>query len=213
MILSDLQTFAELHFVIAGIVIFISVKSSKTHNPNVIIAFRNGQANLSCQYTPVNDSNFNLTVLKGDNREAVCVVYTDGMDTKFYKWEDQVSCDWRKSKDNTLGFTLLNLDTKHTNTYICHLQIFYPPPQRNHTVNETYVYIHDSTEQSCNENIMWISIGLAIFIFLSLIGILLLLLQRKCYSKCGNSPAEVNTEHNSEYMPMASVNAARIRAC
>ncbi|XP_075462880.1 inducible T-cell costimulator [Ascaphus truei] len=204
-----------MHICFVGVLLFsqlVTAQTSTSHNPNVVVAFRNGQADLPCQHTPSQDSKFNLTLLKGSERHSVCVLYTDGNVIKFHNWEDQVPCNLSES-NGIMSFTLSKLDIKHIDNYICHIQIYFPPPYKNSTVNETYVYIHDSELQRCtvmSRLVMWIFIGLAGFLLLCITVTLSLEILRKQTRKCETSTAvEMNNEYNSEYMPMASVAAAR----
>ncbi|CAH2305911.1 inducible T-cell costimulator [Pelobates cultripes] len=205
-IIGSLLLFVHLH----------NAQSPKKNNSKVIIAFRHGHANMPCQHTPPPHSKFNLTLLKGEERHPVCVAYTNGMDTKLYNWVDQAPCYIRKTNESAIALTIFNLSVSHTDSYSCRLQNFSPAPYLDITTNETYVYIHDSLPQECSagsvtQYFIWIFAGLTTLTFLCLVGILYLFIQRKHCSKCVKTHAQPNIEQNNEYMPMASVNAARGR--
>ncbi|OCT63850.1 inducible T-cell costimulator [Xenopus laevis] len=177
--------------------------------PKVVIASRDGEPYLLCQYVPPMDSTFNLTLTKGNKKQEVCMVYTDRKNTTFYSWNDKPTCNWTTSNDNSISFTLSNFDIKHTDNYTCEIRIFFPPPFRSVIINETYVYIHDL--QQCDGMqvfIIWILTGLAGFLFLCCILTFCLWSQNRYRPKTAQNNTQ-NNECNSEYMPMASVNPAK----
>ncbi|KAE8580213.1 hypothetical protein XENTR_v10024358 [Xenopus tropicalis] len=149
--------------------------------------------------------------MRGNKKQEVCMVYTDGKNTSFYSWNDNPKCNWTKSNDSSISFTLSNFDIKHTDNYTCEIRIFYPPPFRSIIINETYVYIHDLQQcgSGMQEFIIWILTGLAVFLFLCCIFTFCLWIQNRFRRKCLSQGNTQNNECNSEYMPMASVNPAK----
>ncbi|OCT61341.1 inducible T-cell costimulator-like [Xenopus laevis] len=190
------------------ILLVLHAQLSKSY-PKVVIASRSGGPYLLCQHVPSVDSKFNLTLMKGNTKQEVCMVYTDGKSTTFYSWNDNPTCNWAAS-NNSISFTLSNFDVKHTDNYTCEISIFFPPPVQNFIINETYVYIHD-LQQCAGMQVftIWILTGLAVFLFLCCILTFCLWMQKRHQRKTITQDNIQNNECNSEYMPMASVNPAK----
>ncbi|XP_053569217.1 inducible T-cell costimulator [Bombina bombina] len=169
----------------------------------------NGQVDFLCQHNFSKNSKFALMLLKGIEKNQVCKMYANGSDIIFDNSE--VLCHLKNSS-GTVSFTLSNLDIKHTNHYICVLTNFYPPPYSNSTLSVTYIYVYEPQLERCNiilPLLMWIFMGISIFLLLCCIAILYLWIKKTQQQKCGTRNSENNNENNSVYMPMAPVTVTR----
>ncbi|XP_063788232.1 T-cell-specific surface glycoprotein CD28-like [Pseudophryne corroboree] len=188
----------------------LTAQNPETSKERVVVASRDGEVDL-CQYAPPSNSRFNLTLEKGTDGDVVCVVYTSGSQIKFYTWEDKARCRYEEL-NGTFSITLTQLDTRHTDTYICHIQTFTTPPFRKSMVNKVYVYVHDFKAPTCDvksDLVTQILLGVGVFLSLCAIVVLYRCIQRKRCRECEARKLELNMEQNSEYMHMAAVPLAR----
>ncbi|XP_063147836.1 inducible T-cell costimulator [Candoia aspera] len=138
-----------------------------------------------------------MKLFKGQSNQEVCSLYIDNGKNNSKRTNE--FCEPVHSNE-TVSFTLRNLKSKDSDTYVCCLQGL-TPTYRCCKVNEKHLYIQDS-EESCwlSELTSWILIGLTVFFFVACIF--------SSISCCFRSAVcqRASTHDNStEYMSMAAV--------
>uniref|UniRef100_A0A8C8T1K1 Inducible T-cell costimulator n=1 Tax=Pelusios castaneus TaxID=367368 RepID=A0A8C8T1K1_9SAUR len=181
----------------------IGKKQSPVSDPQVKVEFHNGMFKFSFSY-PENVTDFSMTLLKGEERQKICALHMDnGMPIS----ESNNSYCKLEYSGESMSFVLKDLESKHAGIYICCLQILLPAPYIDCRVNETYLYIYDSETCFVSEMISWMLIGITVF---SMVFCICCVIACCLRNKVSNFKCEFNShEYNSEYMPMAAVNAAR----
>ncbi|XP_073489461.1 inducible T-cell costimulator [Aquarana catesbeiana] len=196
----------------------VFVQTPVNTTSQVLVVSREGTVDL-CKNELIENSRFNLTLEKGNEREVVCQVYTSNEVKKKNpdSWKD-VQCHY-KEFNGTLFFTLTNLDVKYTDNYTCRMQIFFPPPFKT-DLTETYVYVHDYSSYNLKASDcdlsnfpIWILSGIASLFFLCCIIMVYITIQRKDCKECKARTTELSKENNSEYMHMAAVPLVRPPLC
>ncbi|XP_026552496.1 uncharacterized protein LOC113433878 [Pseudonaja textilis] len=145
---------------------------------------------------PSNVKGFYMKLYKGKSNQEVCSLYVDNGEKNSERTNE--FCEPIHS-DEMVSFTLRNLKSKDSDTYICCLEVL-TPVYRCCKSNEKHLYVQDS-EKSCwlSEVTSWILIGLVVFLFVacifSLIGCF-----RSAVCQCANT-----YQNNTEYMSMAAV--------
>ncbi|KAJ1186632.1 hypothetical protein NDU88_003413 [Pleurodeles waltl] len=179
-------------------------------SPPVLVAFRNGELHLPCRPVPdMMDAKFKLTLLKENHQEPVCTGSWATNKAEIYPGQAGPHCEVHRY-NNSVSFTLTKLDSHDTNYYICHIEIFYPPPYVNKNRSKTFVYVHDKELQRCESGPalpIWPLFGLAVALLLCSVFIVALCLHMK-----SRKYAPASLQPSSEYMVMAAVNAARNKA-
>ncbi|XP_078539757.1 inducible T-cell costimulator [Lissotriton helveticus] len=175
--------------------------------PSVLVAFRNGKLHLPCKPIPDRmDADFKLTLRKDNHQEPVCTVSWTKNKTEIDPGQGGTHCDVQRST-KSVSFILTKLDRNHTDYYICHVEIFYPPPYRNTNLSTTYVYVHDKELLRCECGPFlpfWPLVGIAVALLLCPVLLIALCLRMRL-----TKSAPASHEPGSEYMAMAAVNAAR----
>ncbi|KFQ46354.1 Inducible T-cell costimulator [Nestor notabilis] len=107
--------------------------------------------------------------------------------------------------NSSTTFILKNLERKHMDMYTYCLEMFLPPPYIDCRLKETYLYIQDKEDCISMGLMPWIITGLIMFAMISCVCCAI-----ACYFWNRNQQCESKShEYNSEYMPMAAVNAAK----
>ncbi|XP_052530683.1 inducible T-cell costimulator [Tympanuchus pallidicinctus] len=170
-------------------------------DPQGIVKFENGNFKLIFQ-NPKNVNEFSMTLLRGHERKAICALHVSK--NKAVPKSNVTYCQAEHSNTSTT-FILTNLDRKHIDTYTCCLESLLPPPYIDCHLKETYLYIQDK-EDCFSQGIMsWIITGLIAFALISCVCCVVAYRLRNKNQQCESS----SHEYNSEYMPMAAVNAAK----
>uniref|UniRef100_F6QZ18 Inducible T-cell costimulator n=2 Tax=Monodelphis domestica TaxID=13616 RepID=F6QZ18_MONDO len=185
--------------------LFVCFRTRRKKNFNdsaqlMVIEFYNGGLKLSCHY-PEAARDFKMQLLKGTGKQKVCELKKENQDVQMTK--ELVSCQPKLSNTSVIFF-LTDLDSTHTGHYFCSLHVTYPPPFLNSTPNGAYLHIYES--KSCFHMSLWLSLGVAFS--LCFIGILIGVFSNCIRKKISQSRSSLH-ETNSEYMPMAAVNAAK----
>ncbi|OXB76881.1 UNVERIFIED_CONTAM: hypothetical protein H355_002574 [Colinus virginianus] len=191
------------HGVILVIALTIFIFSDKLHvsDPQGIVEFENGNFKLIFQ-NPKNVNEFSMTLLKGHEKKPICALHVSKQ--KAIPKSIVTYCQAEHSNTSTT-FILTNLNRKHIDTYTCCLESLLPPPYIDCHLKETYLYIQDKEDCFSQRIISWIIIGLIAFALISCVCCVV-----ACRLRNKNQQCESNShEYNSEYMPMAAVNAAK----
>ncbi|CAM4538136.1 unnamed protein product [Lepidochelys kempii] len=170
-------------------------------DPQVMVEFHKGIFKFNFS-NPKNVTEFSMTLLKGHEKEAICAIHMNN--GKAIPESKTTYCEPVNSGNST-SFILKNLESKHMGIYLCCLEILLPAPYIECRVNETYLYIHDSEACFVSEMMSWMLIGITAFSVVSCICCIIACCLRKKTTQCESN----SHEFNSEYMPMAAVNAAR----
>uniref|UniRef100_A0A8D0HMJ2 Inducible T-cell costimulator n=1 Tax=Sphenodon punctatus TaxID=8508 RepID=A0A8D0HMJ2_SPHPU len=106
-----------------------------------------------------------MRLLRGPEKGEICSLRI--VDGKVILTSNSSGLCQPEHSGNSASFILSDLESKHTDTYTCNLRIFSPAPYKDYNVNETYLYVHETT---CGpEYISWMLIGLAAVSFFSCI--------------------------------------------
>ncbi|XP_039210125.1 uncharacterized protein LOC120312885 [Crotalus tigris] len=145
---------------------------------------------------PSNVKGFYMRLYKGSSNQELCSVYVDNGKNSSERTNE--SCEPIHSNEKIL-FTLRNLSSKNSDTYICCLEVL-TPVYRCCKANEKHLYVQDS-EKSCwlSELMSWILIGLTVFLFVACIFSSIMCF-RSAICQCANT-----YDNNTEYMSMAAV--------
>ncbi|XP_056352586.1 inducible T-cell costimulator-like [Oenanthe melanoleuca] len=166
----------------------------------VMVEFENGNFNFTFP-NPKNVSEFSITLFKGREKKNICALHLG--EEKVILKSNVSYCQTQNSRNSTT-FILKNLERKHTDVYTYYLEILLPPPYIDCCLKETYLYIPDKEDCFSLGLVLWIIIGLIIF------AISCVCCAVACCLRNKNQKCESNShEYNSEYMPMAAVNAAK----
>ncbi|NXL88019.1 ICOS protein, partial [Alectura lathami] len=166
-----------------------------------MVEFKNGNFTFIFN-NPQNVSEFSMTLFKGHEKKEICALHV--IKGKPIPKSNVTYCHAVSSHTSTT-FVLTNLERKHIDTYTYCLEIFLPPPYIDCRLKETYLYIQDK-EDCISQGIMsWIIIGLTLFALISCACCVAVCLLRNKNQQCESN----SHEYNSEYMPMAAVNAAK----
>uniref|UniRef100_A0A8D0HM44 Inducible T-cell costimulator n=1 Tax=Sphenodon punctatus TaxID=8508 RepID=A0A8D0HM44_SPHPU len=145
-----------------------------------------------------------MRLLRGPEKGEICSLRI--VDGKVILTSNSSGLCQPEHSGNSASFILSDLESKHTDTYTCNLRIFSPAPYKDYNVNETYLYVHETT---CGpEYISWMLIGLAAVSFFSCICFICCTVA-SCLRNKTDKCVSNSTEYNSEYMPMAAVNMVR----
>ncbi|NWZ72904.1 ICOS protein, partial [Acrocephalus arundinaceus] len=166
----------------------------------VMVEFENGNFNFTFP-NPQNVSEFRMTLKKGREKKEICALYLSK--GRVIPKSNVTYCQTQNSRNSTT-FILKNLDRKHIDVYTYYLEIFLPPPYIDCCLKETYLYVPDKEDCFSLGFMSWIIISLIIFAISCVCFVVACCLRNK------NQNCESNShEYNSEYMPMAAVNAAK----
>ncbi|NXF00864.1 ICOS protein, partial [Smithornis capensis] len=170
-------------------------------DPQVMVEFENGSFKFTFP-NPPNVSEFSMTLFKGHEKKEICALHLDkeNVITK----SNVTYCQTQNSNSSTT-FILKNLERKHIDIYTYCLEIFLPPPYIDCRLKETYLYIQDKEDCFSLGFMSWIIIGLVMLALISCVCCVLACYLRNKNQNCDSS----SHEYNSEYMPMAAVNAAK----
>ncbi|NXG27702.1 ICOS protein, partial [Dromaius novaehollandiae] len=170
-------------------------------DPQVMVEFRSGDFKLIF-HNPKNVSEFSMILFKGHEKKQICALHVS---KEKAIPESNVSYCHAEHSNSSTTFILKNLERQHTDIYTCCLETFLPPPYIDCRLNETYLYIQDKEDCISSGFLSWIIIGLIVFAMISSVCCVV-----ACCLRNKNQQCESNShEYNSEYMPMAAVNAAR----
>uniref|UniRef100_A0A8C3D0P9 Inducible T-cell costimulator n=1 Tax=Cairina moschata TaxID=8855 RepID=A0A8C3D0P9_CAIMO len=153
-------------------------------------------------HNPKNVSEFSMTLFKGHEKKEICALHVSK--EKAIPKSNVTYCQAEHSNTSTT-FILTNLERKHIDTYTYCLEMFLPPPYIDCRLKETYLYIQDKEDCISLGLMTWVTIGLIVFVMISCVCCV-----AACRLRNKNQQCESNShEYNSEYMPMAAVNAAK----
>ncbi|XP_039411438.1 inducible T-cell costimulator-like [Corvus cornix cornix] len=167
-------------------------------DPQVMVEFENGNFNFTFP-NPKNVSEFSMTLFKGSEKKEICALHLS--EERVIAKSNVSYCQTQNSRSSTT-FILKNLEKKDIDIYTYCLEIFLPPPYIDCCLKETYLYIQDKEDCFSLGLVSWIIIGLIIFAISCVFCVVACCLRNK--NQNSNSH-----EYNSEYMPMAAVNAAK----
>ncbi|NXY29021.1 ICOS protein, partial [Pomatorhinus ruficollis] len=167
----------------------------------VRVQFENGNFSFTFP-NPKNVSEFSMILFKGSEKKEICALHLSK--ERVIPTSNVTYCQTQNSRNSTT-FILKNLGRQHIDVYTYDLKIFLPPPYIDCCLKETNLYVQDKTEDCFSLGFMsWIIIGLIIFAISCVCFVV------ACYLRNKNQKCESNShEYNSEYMPMAAVNAAK----
>uniref|UniRef100_A0A8C5U0D7 Inducible T-cell costimulator n=1 Tax=Malurus cyaneus samueli TaxID=2593467 RepID=A0A8C5U0D7_9PASS len=197
-----LSTLRILFTAVCVIILIVFMSSDQPHvsDPQVKVAFENGNFNFTFP-NPENVSEFSMTLFKGHEKKEICAFHLS--EERVISKSNVTYCQTQNSNSSTT-FILKNLERKHIDIYIYCLDIFLPPPYIDCCLKETYLYVQDKEDCFSLGPMQWIIIGLIIF------AISCVCCAVACCLRSKNQKSESSShEYNSEYMPMAAVNAAK----
>ncbi|NXI73965.1 ICOS protein, partial [Anseranas semipalmata] len=170
-------------------------------DPQVMVEFKSGNFKFIF-HNPKNVSEFSMTLFKGHEKKEICALHVSK--EKAIPKRNVTYCQAEYSNTSTT-FILTNLERKHIDTYTYCLEMFLPPPYRDCRLKETYLYIQDKEDCISLGIMSWVITGLIAFAMISCVCCVV-----ACCLRNKNQQCESNShEYNSEYMPMAAVNAAK----
>ncbi|NXS83784.1 ICOS protein, partial [Erpornis zantholeuca] len=169
-------------------------------DPQVVVDFENGNFNFTFP-NPKNVSEFSMTLFKGREKKEICALHLS--EERVIPKSNVSYCQTQNSSSSTT-FILKNLERKHNDIYTYCLEIFLPPPYIHCCLKEAYLYVQDKEDCFSLGLVSWIIIGLIIFAISCVCCVVVCCLRNK-NQKCDSN----SHEYNSEYMPMAAVNAAK----
>ncbi|XP_075140906.1 inducible T-cell costimulator-like [Leptodactylus fuscus] len=176
--------------------------------PHLVVAASMEEVEL-CQYTAPKPSVFNLTIEKGNGGEVVCLVYiSKNGKPKQHSLTAETKCRLFGDYNDTYSVLLVKLEAKHTGSYICHVQTFFPPPFTASVVNRTFLHVHDFglVPPDCHIVsfvVTWIMIGVSVFLFACLMVAVFIVCKRKQCRECDSRKKEQNGKnHSASYLPM-----------
>ncbi|XP_066045848.1 inducible T-cell costimulator isoform X2 [Chamaea fasciata] len=150
---------------------------------------------------PKNVSEFTMILFKGNEKKEICSLHLS--EERVIRTSNVTYCQTQNSRNSTT-FILKNLGRQHNDVYTYDLKIFLPPPYIDCCLKETYLYVQDKEDCFSLGLTSWIIISLIIFAISCVCFVVACCLRNK------NQNCESNShEYNSEYMPMAAVNAAK----
>ncbi|NXP76499.1 ICOS protein, partial [Ramphastos sulfuratus] len=167
--------------------------------PQMMMEFENGNFRFTFP-NPQNASEFSMTLLKGHKKKEICALHFN--QGKFIPKSNVTYCQTECSNSSTT-FILKNLERKHIDIYTYCLEMLFPPPYIDCQLKETYFYIQD--KEDCISLGLIIIIGLIMFAMICCICCVVAYCLRNKNQQCESK----SHEYNSEYMPMAAVNAAK----
>ncbi|RMC18475.1 hypothetical protein DUI87_04364 [Hirundo rustica rustica] len=172
----------------------------RVSDAQVMVEFEKGNFNFTFP-NPQNASEFSMTLFKGSEKKEICALHLSK--ERVIPTSNVTYCQTQNSRTSTT-FILKNLEKKHVDVYTYYLEIFLPPPYIECCLKETYLYIQDKEDCFSLGLTSWIIISLIIFAIFCVCFVVSCCLRNK------NQKCESNShEYNSEYMPMAAVNAAK----
>ncbi|NXU53598.1 ICOS protein, partial [Turnix velox] len=181
--------------------IFLSSDQPHVSDSQVMVEF----ANRNFRFTfpnPKNVTEFSMTLFKGHEKKEICALHLS--EGKFLPKTNVTYCQTEHS-NSTTTFILKNLERKNIDIYTYCLEMFVPPPYVDCRLKETYLYIQDKEDCVSLGLMSWIIIGLIMFAMIFCVFCVI-----TCFLRNKNQQCESNShEFNSEYMPMAAVNAAK----
>ncbi|NXM55045.1 ICOS protein, partial [Illadopsis cleaveri] len=178
-----------------------NIDQLRVSDAQVRVEFENGNFSFTFP-NPKNVSEFSMILFKGSEKEEICALHLSK--EKVIPTSNVTYCQTQNSRNSTT-FILKNLGRQHIDVYTYDLKIFLPPPYIDCCLKETNLYVQDKTENCFSLGPMsWIILGLIIFAISCGCFVVACCLRNK-NQKCESS----SHEYNSEYMPMAAVNAAK----
>ncbi|NXO72125.1 ICOS protein, partial [Phainopepla nitens] len=174
----------------------------QAHVSDAQMAVELENGNFNCTFpNPKNVSDFSMILFRGSEKKKICALH---LSKEKVFLESNVTYCQTQSSSNSTTFILKNLERKHTDVYTFCLEILLPPPYIDCCLKETYLYVQDKEDCFSLGLVSWIIIGLIIFAIFCVCFVVACCLRNK------NQKCESNShEYNSEYMPMAAVNAAK----
>ncbi|XP_043916244.1 cytotoxic T-lymphocyte protein 4-like [Protopterus annectens] len=132
------------------------LQAIKVYQPAVVVANRNGEATVECRY------NFNGTVEEMrvslfKRKDVPLLVCAASFSTEFKPFETKglLQCKGQPGPAN-VSITVSGLKAADTGTYICKMEIMYPPPYRVRMGNGTLVHVFDI--EPCEDPFLYILI-------------------------------------------------------
>ncbi|NXA95894.1 ICOS protein, partial [Melanocharis versteri] len=169
-------------------------------DPQVMVEFENGNFYFTFP-NPKNVSEFSMTLFKGREKKEICALHLS--EERVISKSNVTYCQAQNSSSSTI-FILKNLERKHSDVYTYCLEIFLPPPYIDCRLKETYLYIQDKEDCFSLGPMSWIIIGLINFAISCICCVV-----ARCLRNKNRNCESHSHEYNSEYMPMAAVNAAK----
>ncbi|XP_061234582.1 inducible T-cell costimulator-like [Neopsephotus bourkii] len=178
-----------------------NIDQSHVSDSQTTVEFENGNFKFIFP-NPQNVSEFSMTLFKGHEKKEICALHLS--EGNVIPKSNVTYCQTMHSKSSTT-FILKNLERKHMDMYTYCLEKFLPPPYIECRLKETYLYIQDKEDCISMGLTPWIITGLIMFAMISCVCCVI-----ACYLWNKNQQCESKShEYNSEYMPMAAVNAAK----
>ncbi|NWZ89970.1 ICOS protein, partial [Nesospiza acunhae] len=182
------------------VILFMSTDQAHVSDTQVMVEFENGDFHFTFP-NPKNVSEFSMTLFRGREKKEICAFHLSK--ERVISKSNVTYCQTQNSSSSTI-FILKNLERKHIDVYTYCLEIFLPPPYIDCCLKETYLYVQDKEDCFSLGRVSWIIIGVIIFAISCVCCVVTCCLRNK------NQKCESNSlEYNSEYMPMAAVNAAK----
>ncbi|KAM6332505.1 inducible T-cell costimulator [Podargus strigoides] len=178
-----------------------NIDQAHVSDSQVMVEFENGNFKFTFP-KPKNVSEFSVTLFKGHEKKEICALHLSKENV--IPKSNVTYCQTEHSNSST-SFILKNLERKHIDTYTYCLEMFLPPPYRDCRLQETYLYIQDKEDCISVGLMSWIITGLIMFAMISWVCCVVACCLRNKNQQCESS----SHEYNSEYMPMAAVNAAK----
>ncbi|XP_041329118.1 inducible T-cell costimulator-like [Pyrgilauda ruficollis] len=177
-----------------------NIDQARISDAEVMVEFENGNFHFTFP-NPKNVSEFSMILFKGSEKKKICALH---LSKERVVSESNVTYCQTQNSSNSTTFILKNLEKKHIDVYTYCLEIFLPPPYIECCLKETYLYIQDKEDCFSLRLMPWIIISVIIFAISFVCCVVACCLRNK------NQKCESNShEYNSEYMPMAAVNAAK----
>ncbi|XP_027587218.1 inducible T-cell costimulator-like [Pipra filicauda] len=170
-------------------------------DPQVMVEFENGNFNFTFP-NPQNVSEFSMTLFKGKEKKEICTLHLN--EENVFPKSNVTYCETKNSNTSTT-FILKNLERKHMDIYIYCLEVFFPPPYIDCRLKEICLYIPDKEDCFSLGQESWVIIALIMVSLISCACCVVVCCLRNKIQKCDSN----SHEYNSEYMPMAAVNAAK----
>ncbi|NWY48462.1 ICOS protein, partial [Sylvia atricapilla] len=182
------------------LIVFMPSDQLHVSDAQMMVELENGNFNFTFP-NPKNVSEFAMILSKGNEKKEICSLHSNK--EKAIPKSNVTYCQTQNSTNSTT-FILKNLGRQHIDVYTYDLKIFLPPPYIECCLKETYLYVQDKEDCFSLGLMSWIIIGLIIFAISCVCFVMVCCLRNKNQNRESNSH-----EYNSEYMPMAAVNAAK----
>uniref|UniRef100_H3AKG1 Cytotoxic T-lymphocyte associated protein 4 n=1 Tax=Latimeria chalumnae TaxID=7897 RepID=H3AKG1_LATCH len=133
----------------------------RVFQPAIVMANSKGKVNLVCKYNfSGKGEEFRVTLQRGPatSPSIICASsYT--VSYSAFETKRMYSCNGQPSKDN-VTLTVSGLTAADTDTYVCKIEIMYPPPYRSSTGDGTVILVPDTDVYAQFVNFIWILLGI-----------------------------------------------------